>query len=134
MNQNDWEILQTRKAQRRKQGEVHTGLSQWHQGIGGHGYVKLGVSQGVHFNLFAALRHLNDSIANPHPPKVVKAKPLAPVRVGIGGTLAHERRDASGILLPTAYQRRYTPIAHTAITNQYGLKPLNVGFDKQRMD
>jgi len=131
MNQNDREILQTRMAQRRKQGEVHTGLAQWHQGIGGHGYVKLGVSQGIRFNLFAALRQLNDSIANPQPHKVVKVKPAVPVRVGIGGVIAHERRDASGILLPTARQRRYTPLAVPIVAP---VKYLAMGFDGKRLD
>ena len=131
MSQNDWEILQTRQASKRKVGEVHTGLTQWHQGIGGHGYVKLGVAQGVHFNLFAALRHLNDSIANPRPARTVKVKPLVPIRVGVGGTIVHERRDASGILLPTARQRRYTPLT-VPITAP--VKYLGMGFDGKRMD
>ena len=131
MNSNDWEILQTRKASGRKLGEIHTSLAQWHQGIGGHGYVKLGVAQGVHFNLFAALRHLNDSIANPRPTKPVKVKTPAPVRVGIGGNINIERRDASGILLPTARQRRYTPLA---VPIPAPGKYLGMGFDGKRMD
>jgi len=131
MSQNDWEILQTRKARQRKPGEAHTGLTQWHQGIGGHGYVKLGVAQGVHFNLFAALRHLNDSITNPHPARAVKVKSKAPIRVGIGGTITHERRDASGILLPTAHQRRYTPLT---VPIAVPVKYLGMGFDGKRLD
>ena len=110
-------------------GDVHTGLAQWHQGIGGHGYVKLGVSQGVHFNLSAALRHLSDSIAKPN--KAVRVKKAVPIRVGIGGTLAHERRDASGILLPTAHQRRYAPLAVPIVAP---VKYLAMGFDGKRMD
>lgn len=129
MNQNDWEILQTRKAQRRKVGDAHGSLTQWHQGIGGHGYVKLGVAKAVHFNLHAELRRLSDSI---HRPRAVK--PIKPIRIGIGGNVIHERRDASGILLPTAQQRRYVPIARTPLINQFGLKPINLGFGKERMD
>ena len=130
MNQNDWEILQTRKASQRKVGDAHTSLSQWYQGISGHGYVKLGVSRGVHFNLHAELRRLSDTILNPHSPKARKAKAPAPVRIGIGGNVTHERRDASGILLPTAQHRRYVPIALTPIVG----KALNRGFDGRRMD
>ena len=130
MNQNSWEILETRRARQRNAGDTKTSLAQWHQGIGGHGYVKLGVSQGVHFNLFAALRQLNNSIANPQPHRAVRVKPAAPVRVGLGGAVVHERRDASGILLPTARQRRYTPLPLTPFIG----KALNIGFDGKRMD
>jgi len=129
MNQNDWDIIQTRNASKRKVGDVHTSLTQWHQGIGGHGYVKLGVAKGVHFNLHSELRRLSDSISHPKPPKPVK-----PTRVGIGGTVNVERRDASGILLPTAHQRRYTPLPTPGLANPYGLKPINLGFTKERMD
>jgi hypothetical protein len=137
VNQQDRDILHTRNASRRKVGDVHTSLAQWHQGIGGHGYVKLGVAKGVRFNLYSALCRLSDSIHNPQPVKATRQpKPTPPTRIGIGGTLTHERRDAHGILLPTAQQRRYVAAPSTApsIANPYGLKRLNIGLDGKRMD
>jgi len=127
VNQQDWEILQTRSARKRKVGDAHTSLTQWHQGIGGHGYVKLGVAQGVHFNLYSELRRLSDSINRPR-----STKPVKPVRIGIGGNVNIERRDASGILLPTARQRRYVPTAVAPPTTP--VKYLGLGFDGKRMD
>ena len=134
MNQAAHDILDTRKASKRKVGDLHTSLSKWHQGIGGHGYVKLGVAKGVRFNLYAALCRLSDGINQPAPPKAHKAAKAAKApttRIRLGGNVVHERRDASGILLPIASHRRYTaPIVPTGAPIKYAA----LGFDGARMD
>ena len=128
MSQADRDILETRKASKRKVGDLHTSLSQWHQGIGGHGYVKLGVAKGARFNMYSALCRLNDSISNPKRPT---AKPATPTRIDWVGNVVHERRDASGILLPTARHWRYTaPTVPPSGPIKYGA----MGFDGKRMD